>query len=81
MASGYFPLRLPQSKYADKDEVALKKIQEDLKAWLGKSCYYGGIGSSEDLTPEDAMSDGGYLEKINLAQRLLGECFYEDKTK
>ena len=81
MASGYFPFRLPQSKYADKDEVALKKIHNTLKVWLKKTgdSYYGGVGSSQDLTPEDAMSDGSYMEKIQLAERLLGECFYAEK--
>lgn len=65
MSSGYFPLDKNYSKGAE-----LASIKDQLEAI--RVSYHDAI--CQDLTPEDAASDGGYLTYLSLAEELIQKC-------
>ena len=71
MSSGYLPLD-PKHDEAGKDLV---KIKEDLERFLKEARDpYGGYFDFSCLTPEDAQSDGGYLERLYIALDFINYC-------
>ena len=65
MASGFFPLRKDEEDGKKLERIAgeLREIREGLWSATCESC-----------TPEDAATDGSYLERISLAEDFIRYC-------
>lgn len=76
MASGCFPFCT-----TDDEARKLLDIKKQLQEFLNEWSSVVSSGDSGGMQLDNAASDGGYLERINIAIEMIDGCLYKPKKQ